>query len=107
MTEMTGRMIIENDSGKDSNRLDNQTVLAQKKVLDQLLMLGIESQWVDVVVRCAALRCIGDLVARHPQNRDVLASKMLGEEPNAELALNSILLTILRTSSTQEFIAAD
>ncbi|KAI3971181.1 hypothetical protein MKW92_020231 [Papaver armeniacum] len=77
------------------------------KVLDQLLMLGIESQWVAVAVSCAALRCIGDLVARHPQNRDVLASKMLGEEPNAELALNSILLTILRTSSTQEFLAAD
>ncbi|KAI3913646.1 hypothetical protein MKX01_035842 [Papaver californicum] len=97
----------EADPGKDSNRLSNQTVLAQKKVLDQLLMLGIESQWVAVAVRCAALRCIGDLVARHPQNRDVLASKMLGEEPNAELALNSILLTILRTSSTQEFLAAD
>ncbi|RZC68152.1 hypothetical protein C5167_031407 [Papaver somniferum] len=97
----------ETDPGKDSNRLANQTVLAQKKILDQLLMLGIESQWVAVAVRCAALRCIGDLVARHPQNRDVLASKMLGEEPNAELALNSILLTILRTSSTQEFLAAD
>ncbi|KAI3879999.1 hypothetical protein MKW92_037729 [Papaver armeniacum] len=93
----------ETDPGKDSNRLANQTVLAKQKVLDQLLMLGIESQWVAV----AALRCIGDLVARHPQNRDVLASKMLGEEPNAELALNSILLTILRTSSTQEFLAAD
>ncbi|KAI3881930.1 hypothetical protein MKW92_020722 [Papaver armeniacum] len=97
----------ETDPGKDSNRLANQTVLAKQKVLDQLLMLGIESQWVAVAVRCAALRCIGDLVARHPQNRDVLASKMLGEEPNAELALNSILLTILRTSSTQEFLAAD
>ncbi|KAI3983083.1 hypothetical protein MKX01_035364 [Papaver californicum] len=97
----------ETDPGKDSNRLFNQTILAQKKIIDQLLMLGIESQWVAVAVRCAALRCIGDLVARHPQNRDALASKMLGEEPNAELALNSILLTILRTSSTQEFLAAD
>ncbi|KAI3882314.1 hypothetical protein MKX03_007955 [Papaver bracteatum] len=97
----------ETDPGKDSNRLANQTVLAKQKVLDQLLMLGIESQWVAVAVRCAALRCIGDLVARHPQNCDVLASKMLGEEPNAELALNSILQTILRTSSTQEFLAAD
>ncbi|OVA08385.1 Vesicle tethering protein Uso1/P115-like [Macleaya cordata] len=97
----------EADPGKDTNRLSNQTVLAQKKVLDHLLMLGVESPWAAVAVRCMALRCIGDLVARHPQNLDALASKLLGEEPNSEPALNSILLTILRTSSTQEFLAAD
>ncbi|KAI3840527.1 hypothetical protein MKW92_023904 [Papaver armeniacum] len=83
----------ETDPGKDSNRLANQTVLAKNlnisfliiaaKVLDQLLMLWIEIQWVAIVV---VVRC---------------------SEPNAELALNSILLTILRTSSTQEFLAAD
>lgn len=54
-----------------------------------------------------ALQCIGDLVVNHPQNRDALANKALGEEPQVEPALNSILRIILRTSSTQEFIAAD
>ncbi|KAF6152362.1 hypothetical protein GIB67_006016 [Kingdonia uniflora] len=54
-----------------------------------------------------ALRCIGDLVAGHPQNLDALASKALGEQPQVEPALNSILRIILRTSSAQEFIAAD
>ncbi|KAG8375000.1 hypothetical protein BUALT_Bualt10G0054000 [Buddleja alternifolia] len=95
------------DSGKDTNGLTNKTVLVQKKVLDHLLMLGVESQWAPVAVRCMALRCIGDLVVNHPKNRDVLASKALGEEPHLEPALNSILRIILRTSSMQEFIAAD
>lgn len=54
-----------------------------------------------------ALHCIGDLIARHPKNVDELASKVLGEEPQVELALNSILRIILRTSSLQEFVNAD
>lgn len=54
-----------------------------------------------------ALQCIGDLVVSHPKNRDTLASKVLGEDPQVEPALNSILRIILRTSSMQEFIAAD
>ncbi|KAK6137369.1 hypothetical protein DH2020_028882 [Rehmannia glutinosa] len=95
------------DPGKDTNGLANKTVLVQKKVLDHLLMLGVESQWAPVAVRCMALQCIGDLVVGHPKNRDALASKVLGEEPHVEAALNSILRIILRTSSMQEFIAAD
>ncbi|KAJ4961965.1 hypothetical protein NE237_021875 [Protea cynaroides] len=97
----------EAEPGKDANRLTNQKVLCQKKVLDYLLMLGVESQWAAVAVRCAALRCIGVLVARNPQNLDILASKLLGDEPDVEPALNSILRILLRTSSLQEFIAAD
>ncbi|KAK4488313.1 hypothetical protein RD792_004069 [Penstemon davidsonii] len=93
--------------GKDTNRLTNKTVLVQKKVLDHLLMLGVESQWAPVAVRCTALRCIGDLVVSHPKNRDALASKVLGEEPHVEPALNSIIRITLRASSMQEFIAAD
>ncbi|KAL5562216.1 hypothetical protein UlMin_031963 [Ulmus minor] len=96
----------ETDPGKDSNRLTNKTTLVQKKVLDHLLMLGVESQWAPVAVRCSALRCIGDLIRGHNKNLDVLASKVLGEGPQ-ELALNSILRIILRTSSTPEFVAAD
>ncbi|KAL3652721.1 Golgin candidate 6 [Castilleja foliolosa] len=95
------------DPGKDSNGLTNKTVLVQKKVLDHLLMLGVESQWAPVAVRCMALQCIGDLIVNHPKNRDALASKLLGEEPHVEAALNSILRIILRTSSMREFIAAD
>ncbi|KAB2614004.1 golgin candidate 6-like [Pyrus ussuriensis x Pyrus communis] len=53
-----------------------------------------------------ALQCIGNLIAGHPKNLDALASKFLGEGPQ-EPALNSILRIILRTSSIQEFVAAD
>ncbi|KAH7841344.1 hypothetical protein Vadar_028611 [Vaccinium darrowii] len=97
----------ETDPVKDANRLTNKTVLVQKKVLDHLLMLGVESQWAPVAVRCTALRCIGDLIVSQPKNLDALASKVLGEEPQLEPALNSILRIILRTSSMQEFVAAD
>ncbi|XP_059449820.1 golgin candidate 6 [Corylus avellana] len=97
----------EADPGKDANKLTNKTTLVQKKVLDHLLMLGVESQWAPVAVRCAALRCIGDLIAGHPKNLDILTSKVLGTEPQVEPAMNSILRILLRTSSMQEFIAAD
>ncbi|KAL1556859.1 Golgin candidate 6, variant 2 [Salvia divinorum] len=98
---------LQTDPGRDSNGFTNRTVLVQKKVLDHLLMLGVESQWAPVALRCMALRCIANLVINHAKNRDALASKLLGEEPQAEPALNSILRIILRASSTQEFIAAD
>ncbi|XVF14021.1 hypothetical protein REPUB_Repub09cG0020400 [Reevesia pubescens] len=97
----------EADPQKDSNKITNKTVLVQKKLLDHLIMLAVESQWAPIAVRCSALRCIGDLVAGHPKNLDVLSRKVLGEEPQVEPALNSILRIILRTSSVQEFIAAD
>ncbi|KHN02167.1 Golgin candidate 6 [Glycine soja] len=79
----------------------------KKKVLDHLLILRVESQCVPVLVRCAAMRCIGDLIAGDSKNRDLLASKVLGEEPHIEPTLNSILRILLRTSSMQEFIAID
>ncbi|XP_057511258.1 golgin candidate 6-like isoform X2 [Actinidia eriantha] len=97
----------ETDPGKVSNGLTNKTILVQQKVLDYLLMLGVESQWAPVPLRCTALRCIGDLIANTPKNLDTLASKVLGEQPQVEPALNSILRIILRTSSMQEFVAAD
>ncbi|KAK8485578.1 hypothetical protein V6N11_057162 [Hibiscus sabdariffa] len=97
----------ESDPQKDSNKITNKTVLAQKKLLDHLLMLGVESQWAPVALRCSALRCIGDLVAGHSKNLDALSSKVLGEERQVEPAVNSLLRIILRTSSMQEFIAAD
>lgn len=97
----------ESDPGKDMNKLTNRTVLVQNKVFDYLLLLGVESQWAPIPVRCAALRCIGDLIVGHPKNLDTLASKVLGEQPQVEPALNSILRIILRTSSVQEFIEAD
>ncbi|XWS44110.1 hypothetical protein CRYUN_Cryun15aG0016600 [Craigia yunnanensis] len=97
----------EADPQKDSNKITNKTVLVQKKLLDHLLMLGVESQWAPIAVRCSALRCIGDLIAGNPKNLDALSSKVLGEEQQVEPALNSILRIILRTSSMQEFIAAD
>ncbi|CAL5434008.1 unnamed protein product [Camellia sinensis] len=71
------------DTGKDTNRLTNKAVLVQ------------------------ALRCIGDLIANHPKNLDASASKVLGEEPQVEPALYSILRIILRISNMQEFVATD
>ncbi|KAK7293471.1 hypothetical protein RJT34_16337 [Clitoria ternatea] len=97
----------EADPGRDLNKQTNKKTLVQKKVLDHLLMLGVESPWASVAVRCAALRCIADLIAGDSKNRDILSSKFLGEEPQVEPALNSILRIILRTSSMQEFMAAD
>uniref|UniRef100_A0A0A0KNZ3 Golgin candidate 6 n=1 Tax=Cucumis sativus TaxID=3659 RepID=A0A0A0KNZ3_CUCSA len=94
------------DPGKDGNKLTNKTTLVQKKVLDYLLLLGVESQWAPVPVRCAALQCIGNLISEHPRNIDAIATKRLGDNVQ-EPALNSILRIILRTSSTQEFFAAD
>nr|ATG70663.1 golgin candidate 6 [Microbiota decussata] len=92
---------------KDANRVANQTVFSQNKLLDHLLMLSVESRWAAIVVRCAALRCIGDLILGHAQNRDALGSKLLGDDPDVEPALNSILRIFLRTSSLQECIAAE
>ncbi|KAI3997500.1 hypothetical protein MKX01_008107 [Papaver californicum] len=95
------------DSGNDTNRVSNQTVLFQKKLMDELLMLGVENQRAAVSLRCSALRCIGYLVVGHRQNLDAFASKVLGEEPNVEPALNSILRILLRGSTAHEFVAAD
>lgn len=55
---------------------------------------------------CQALRCVGDLIAGHTKNLNALATKVLGDGPQ-EAALNSLLRIILRTSSMQEFLAAD
>ncbi|CAD6341381.1 unnamed protein product [Miscanthus lutarioriparius] len=95
------------EAGKDANKNANQTALAQKNILDHLLLLGVESQWAPVALRCMALRCIGNLVLRNPQNLDSLARKQVGEEPHVQPALNAIFSIILRTSITQEFVAAD
>uniref|UniRef100_A0A1J3EIX0 Golgin candidate 6 n=1 Tax=Noccaea caerulescens TaxID=107243 RepID=A0A1J3EIX0_NOCCA len=95
------------DPGKDSNKLANRTVLVQKKLLDHLLMLGVESQWAPVAVRCMTFKCIGGLIDGHPKNRDILASKVLGEDRQVEPALNSILRISLQTSDSEEFVAAD
>uniref|UniRef100_A0A453K2C0 Vesicle tethering protein Uso1/P115-like head domain-containing protein n=1 Tax=Aegilops tauschii subsp. strangulata TaxID=200361 RepID=A0A453K2C0_AEGTS len=95
------------ETGKDTSKITNQTALAQRNILDHLLLLGVESQWAPVALRCTALRCIGSLVLRNPQNLDSLASKQVGEEPHVQPALNAILAIILRTSVAQEFVAAD
>ncbi|KAG9446082.1 hypothetical protein H6P81_012210 [Aristolochia fimbriata] len=97
----------ETEPGKESNRLSNQTILSQKKVLDHLLMLGVESKWAPIPLRCSALRCIGNLVIKHQQNLDLLANKVLGDEAHTEPALNSILQIVLRTSDVEEFLAAE
>ncbi|KAL2641338.1 hypothetical protein R1flu_008925 [Riccia fluitans] len=93
--------------GKDSNVLANQTVLGQNKLLDALLSLCVEGRVSAVAIRCSALRCIGDLVVGHSKNRELLGSKIVGEEPDSEPALNCVLRVLLRTSNVNECIAAD
>ncbi|KAK1627736.1 hypothetical protein QYE76_002051 [Lolium multiflorum] len=95
------------EPSKDTSKITNQTALAKKNILDYLLLLGVESQWAPVALRCTALRCIGGLVLRNPQNLESLASKQVGEESHLQPALNAILVIILRTSIAQEFVAAD
>ncbi|XP_068650224.1 golgin candidate 6 isoform X2 [Aristolochia californica] len=97
----------ETEPGKEANRLSNQTVLSQKKILDHLLMLGVESKWAPIPLRCSALRGIGNLVIKHRQNLDLLANKVLGDDPHTEPALNSILRIVLQTSDVEEFLAAE
>lgn len=58
-------------------------------------------------LRFQALRCIGDLVMKNPHNLLILGSKLVGEEPHLEPAINATFRIILRTSTIQEFIAAD
>lgn len=43
----------------------------------------------------------------HSKNRDLLGSKILGEEPDTEPALHGVLRVLLRTSNINECIAAD
>ncbi|BBN13693.1 intracellular protein transport protein USO1 [Marchantia polymorpha subsp. ruderalis] len=93
--------------GKDPNVVANQTVLGQNKLLDTLLSLCVEGRVSAVAIRCSALRCIGDLVVAHPKNRELLGSKIVGEEPDSEPALHCILRVLLRTSNLNECIAAD
>lgn len=73
--------------------------------LPMICRLCLHCEW--FLLPDQALRCIGDLVARNPQNLDSLASKLVGEEPHTEPTLNAILRIILRTSIIEEFIAAD
>ncbi|KAL3691527.1 hypothetical protein R1sor_005178 [Riccia sorocarpa] len=94
-------------AGKDPNVVANQTVLGQNKLLDALLSLCVEGRVSAVAIRCAALRCIGDLVVGHSKNRDLLGNKIVGEEPDSEPALNCVLRVLLRTSNVNECIAAD
>ncbi|GJS03194.1 hypothetical protein Tco_0319702 [Tanacetum coccineum] len=55
------------------------------------LMLGLESQWPPLAVRCALVR--GDLIYGHPQNLDVLASKSLGDERELDEMQKSFLFS--------------
>ncbi|CAL5434034.1 unnamed protein product [Camellia sinensis] len=87
--ETIGLLIMrgpEIDTGKDANRLTNKAVSVQELKANGLLFL------------CGV---------RRTKNLDALASKVLGKEPQVEPTLNSILRIILRTSSMQEFVAAD
>lgn len=97
----------EKELGKDGNVIANQTVLAQNNLLDHLLALSVEGRVSAVAVRCGALRCMGDLVHGHSRNSEILGRKIIGEEPDGEPALHSVLRVLLNTSDLGECIAAE
>ncbi|KAJ3671660.1 hypothetical protein LUZ60_007739 [Juncus effusus] len=103
----TVELLLIGGPAKDSSKQDNQTSFAQKNILSYLLLLGVESQWAPVSVRCMALRCTGDLVKGNPNNLKQLANKQVGEEPHLIPALNAVLSIALRTQFIQEFLSAD
>ncbi|KAI9075590.1 hypothetical protein K1719_042496 [Acacia pycnantha] len=92
---------------KTINLLSEQDSSSSEKGIGLFINVRYRNQWAPVAVRCEAMRCIGDLIAGDSKNLDALGRKFLGEEPQVEPALNSILRIILRTSSMQEFVAAD
>jgi hypothetical protein len=79
----------------------------QNKLLDILLALCVEGRVSAVAIRCSALRCIGDLVAWHHGNQDLLGSKVIGEDADSEPALNCVLRLLLRSTNLSECIAAE
>lgn len=50
---------------------------------------------------------MGDLVVGHPGNQELLGSKLLGEDTDAEPALNCVLRALLTTTILSECIAAE
>lgn len=50
---------------------------------------------------------MGDLVVGHPGNQELLGSKLIGEDTDAEPALNCVLRALLTTTILSECIAAE
>eukprot|EP00250_Pteridium_aquilinum_P013189 c21189_g1_i1 orf=111-2885(+) len=92
---------------KDANVIANQTVLAQNNVVDHLVALSVEGRVSSIAVRCGALRCLGDLVHGHARNQEILGKRIIGEEPDGEPALNSVLRVMLHTPDVGECVAAE
>ncbi|MCO5604777.1 hypothetical protein L7F22_058947 [Adiantum nelumboides] len=92
---------------KDANAIANQTVLMQNNVLEHLLNLSVEGRVPVVAVRCASLRCIGDLIRGHARNVKILGERTVEEGPDGESALNAILRLMLDSSDTDERVAAE
>ncbi|KAH7352144.1 hypothetical protein KP509_19G032000 [Ceratopteris richardii] len=87
--------------------MTNQTLLIQNNALDHLFYLAIEGRLTAADVRCAALKCIGNLVRGHTRNLEMLSKKMIGEELDREVSLNAVLHVLLNTTDLSEWMAAD
>ncbi|MCO5615160.1 hypothetical protein L7F22_069449 [Adiantum nelumboides] len=92
---------------EDANALANQSVLMQNNVLDYLLIHSVEEKAPAVAVRCASLKCIGDLIRHNARNAEILGKRTVGEEPDEEPALNAVLRLMLHTSDKDERAAAE
>ncbi|KAF6139134.1 hypothetical protein GIB67_009977 [Kingdonia uniflora] len=94
--------------GRDANKMPNQTALAQKKLLNHLIVLGVESQWGAVAVRCAIhlrTNCAHGLMAPSgrsdhrttlstPQQSSPLSGKSGG--PSSSISLMNQKLTLIK-----------
>ncbi|KAF6167147.1 hypothetical protein GIB67_029785, partial [Kingdonia uniflora] len=95
--------------GKDADRMSNQTALAQKKLLDHLIVLGVEIHWAAVAVRCAIhlrTNCARGLMApsggfdhrttlNTPQQGSPLSGKSGG--PSSSMSLMNQKLTLVKS----------
>ncbi|RLN30477.1 golgin candidate 6 [Panicum miliaceum] len=83
------------ESGKDANKNANQAALAQKNILDHLLLLGVESQWAPVALRCMknpnGQALLASTIAPHPNQGDT-------HRAASDMPFGSILLQALVSS---------
>ncbi|XP_050250074.1 golgin candidate 6-like [Quercus robur] len=85
----------EADPGKDANKLTNKATLVQKKVLDHLLLLGVESQWAPVAVRCASEE---DLALK--QQLELYVERVQDADPNLQIVALESMRQEIRTSTS-------
>jgi len=78
----------------DSDRKANQSILVQHQAMEHLLPLALHASAPSV--QTEALWCIGELVANHPANQNVLGASFVDGELDSVPALNMVVRVVLR-----------